>query len=214
MHTAAATQPNEQCSATDAAGYRYLPDVLIDEDHLSDVDIITFSTSFYIYSLIPDPGCTGSIIGADYCYYYRTELSLPVKRVFRMFQLERVGNTFVPKENTTETIYALPKDLTGCTESVSLSGFYCCERMTFFPFDAIPLKMGEEIIFGILATNNGTLDYPLLQFGASVLDYHVRAYEVDIQLLESNDVYENVYGPGNTNEEVTSLPVFRFVIGM
>ena len=213
MHTAA-TQPNEQCSATDAAGYRYLPDVLIDKDHLPDVDITTFSTSFYIYSLTPDQGCTGSIIGTDHCFYFIPELPLPVKRVFQMFQLERVGNTFIPKENTTETIYALPKDLTSCTESVSLSGFYCCERMTFLPFDPIPLKMGEEIIFGILATNNKTLDYPLLQFGASVLDYHVRAYEVDIQLLESNYLSENVYGPGNTNEEVTSLPVLRFVIGM
>lgn len=129
-----------------------------------------------------------------------------------MFQFERDGNTFISQENTTETISALPKDLTSCIEASPLSGFYCCERMTFLPFDPIPLT--GELIFGILATNNETLDYPLLQFGASVLDYHVRAYEVDTRRLTSTNVFENVYGPGNTNEEVTSLPVLRFIIGM
>ena len=212
-HTAA-TQPNQwQCSTPDRDGYTYFPDVPADKYHIQDAKIATLTRAFYIYSTTLPSECNGTIIGVDFCYHQANSTDIELKRVFELIIFERMGETFIPDSSfPAQTFSAIPLDHTNCVDQLLDPGFLCCQRMTIVPYG---LRLtGRELSFGVHVQNNETTDYPLLNFGVVLNQYHVQAYRVEFQRLTNpEDVFNNTYDSSNTNKVVTSLPVLRFVLG-
>lgn len=184
-----------------------------DKYHIQDAKIATLTRAFYIYSPTPPSECNGTIIGADFCYHQANATDIELKRVFELIIFEHVGEIFIPDSSyPAQTFSAIPLDQTNCINQMQDPGFLCCQRMTIVPYG---LRLtGRELSFGILAQNIQPTDYPLLNFGVILDQYHVQAYRVEFERLTNpEDIYNNTYDSSNTNKVVTSLPVLRFVLG-
>ena len=134
------------------------------------------------------------------------------KGVLAIYEFRRDGINFVAKNNfnSTRVLWGLPIDRTQCTAAEPpLQGLLCCERITFDVNGPIPLTAGEELVFAILAIN-GDSNYPVLKYKARP-EYQVRTFEVNALNLPKSSFF--VYGPSNTNEEFTTFPTVRFVVG-
>ena len=172
---------NLGCSAVDENGYLYLPDYPVDKHHLSGVTNFTVGQELRIYSFTPN--CTGESIGADFCFHYQNVSTVVyLRQVLSLIEFKREGDKFVPKNNSTRLLQALPIDRTRCISAEPLQGLLCCARMTFFGNGPIPLTAGEELVFAILAKNRD-IDYPVLKYRTAAPEYQVRTFEVDITSL-------------------------------
>ena len=204
---------NLGCSAVDENGYLYFPNYPVDKHHLSGATLFTFGQELRIYSFTPN--CSGTIIGADYCFHSQNGNSRDNKEVLLIFELKRDGINFVAKKgvNSTRFLIGIPIDETQCRDAEPpMQGLLCCERITFNVNGPIPLTAGEELAFSILATNRGNKSYPALQYSTARPEYQVRTFEPDVSRLP-NKIFDHEYGPDNTKEEITTFPILRFVVG-
>ena len=198
-----------QCSPPDRDGLVHFPDLPVNRGQISDAEVVTHTKAFFIFTTMPN--CSGTIVGADFCYVLMSETDTQQRQVFQLVKLDKLGDNFIPDQNYTDTIFtALPIDNTKCTQQPN-GRKVCCQRNTM----STGLRLEGDLSFGIVAQNVEMVDYPLLTFGVSRKDRLVRSYRVDYGRLSfPDDVFSNVYNSSNTIETVSSSPVFRMLIGM
>jgi len=197
-----------QCSSVESDGLVYYPNVPANEYSIADADTATHTRSMYIFST--NPTCNGTIIGGEYCYILDNPNGNEKRQVLQLIKLNQVNNAFIPDTSYMDIVFsAVPIDRTKCTQQ-SNGRWVCCQRQTMDT--RIPLE--RNFTFGILTDNVGVLSYPLLKFGVDNKEFVVQSFRVDFDRLNNpTSVFNNDYNSMNTIQTVTTLPVFRLIIG-
>ncbi len=197
-----------QCSSPDKDGLVHFPDFPVDITQIIGAEVVTHTKAFNIFSVTPN--CSGTIIGADFCYALTNETDTEQRQVFQLVKLDQLGDTFSPNPNYTDLIFtALPIDRTQCTQQES-GRTVCCQRNTV----SKRMRLDGVLNFGIVAQNYDNVDYPLLMFKVSTKNQLIQSYRVDFGRLSfPDDVFSNVYDSYNTIRTASNSPVINLLIG-